>query len=87
MRYQGETAVSLDGEARWAVTKRWWLAVFAGAGWTDAGSARVLVDESVHAGGAGFRYLVARKLGILAGLDVAKGPEQWALYVVFGSSW
>ena len=87
MRYQGETAVSMDGEARWALTKRWWLVAFAGAGWTDAGSARVLVDESVHAGGAGVRYLIARKLGILAGLDVAKGPEQWALYVVFGSSW
>jgi len=87
MRYQGETAVSLDGEARWAVTKRWWLVAFAGAGWTDAGSTRGLVDESVHAGGAGFRYLIARKLGILTGLDVAKGPEQWALYVVFGSSW
>jgi hypothetical protein len=87
MRYQGETAVSLDGEARWAVTKRWWLVAFAGAGWTDAGSTRALVDQSVHAGGAGFRYLIARKLGILSGLDVAKGPEQWALYVVFGSSW
>lgn len=87
MRYQGETAVSLDGEARWGVTKRWWLVAFAGAGWTDAGSARALTDESVHAGGAGFRYLIARRLGLQAGLDVAKGPEQWALYVVFGSSW
>ncbi|HVO49973.1 MAG TPA: BamA/TamA family outer membrane protein [Thermoanaerobaculia bacterium] len=87
MRYQGETAVSVDGEARWAATKRWWLVAFAGAGWTDAGSTRGLVDKSVHAGGAGFRYLIARRLGILTGLDFAKGPEQWALYVVFGSSW
>ena len=87
MRYQGETAVSLDGEARWGLTKRWWLVAFAGAGWTDAGSARALVDQSVHAGGFGFRYLVARRLGLQTGIDVAKGPEQWALYVVFGSSW
>jgi hypothetical protein len=87
MRYQGETAVSLDGEARWAVTKRWWLVAFAGAGWTEAGSVRALEDQSVRAGGAGFRYLIARRLGILTGLDVAKGPEQWAVYVVFGSSW
>jgi hypothetical protein len=87
MRYQGETAVSLDGEARWGLTKRWWLATFAGAGWTDAGDARALTDQSVVAGGFGVRYLIARPLGLQVGLDAAKGPEQWAFYVVFGSSW
>ena len=87
MRYQGETAVSLDAEARWGLTARWWLVGFAGSGWTDAGSSRILEDESVVAGGVGFRYLVARLLGLQMGLDVAKGPEEWACYVVFGSSW
>jgi len=38
-------------------------------------------------GGVGFRYLVARLLGLQVGLDVAKGPEEWATCVVFGSSW
>ena len=47
----------------------------------------VLEDQSVHAGGFGFRYLVARVLGIQTGIDVARGPEKWAFYVVFGSSW
>jgi hypothetical protein len=87
MRYQGETAVSLDLEARWGLTTRWWLVGFGGAGWTDAGSVGYLADESVIAGGVGFRYLVARLLGLQMGLDVAKGPEDWATYVVFGSSW
>jgi hypothetical protein len=87
MRYQGETAVSLDGEARFGVSSRWWLVAFAGGGWTDAGSIRVLQDQSVHAGGFGFRYLIARVLGIQSGIDVARGPEKWAFYVVFGSSW
>ena len=87
MRYQGETAVSLDGEARFNVAKRWWLVAFAGAGWTDAGSIRVLEDQSVHAGGFGFRYLIARVLGIQTGIDVARGPEKTAFYIVFGSSW
>jgi hypothetical protein len=87
MRYQGETAVSTDLEARWALTPRWWLVGFAGAGWTDAGDVRVLEDESVFAGGGGFRYLIARALGLQMGLDTAKGPEEWAMYVVFGSSW
>jgi hypothetical protein len=87
MRYQGVTAVSTEGEVRWALTKRWWLVGFGGAGWTDAGSVRALKDESVQAGGVGFRYLIARLLGLHMGLDVAKGPEDSALYVVFGSAW
>jgi hypothetical protein len=47
----------------------------------------VLEEQSVHAGGFGFRYLIARVLGIQAGIDVARGPEKNAFYIVFGSSW
>jgi hypothetical protein len=37
--------------------------------------------------GAGFRYLVARRLGIYAGLDLARGPEDTVLYIQAGSAW
>lgn len=37
--------------------------------------------------GGGFRYLLARLLGARASIDLALGPEQWAIYVVFGKSW
>jgi len=37
--------------------------------------------------GSGFRYLIARLLGLKMGVDVARGPEDWAFYVVVGSSW
>jgi len=37
--------------------------------------------------GGGFRYLTAREFGLQMGVDVARGPEQWAIYVVFGNSW
>ncbi|RLD48217.1 MAG: hypothetical protein DRI88_03980, partial [Bacteroidetes bacterium] len=37
--------------------------------------------------GTGFRYLIARLLGLRMGIDVAKGPDDWAFYVVFGSAW
>jgi hypothetical protein len=37
--------------------------------------------------GGGFRYLLARQFGVRAGLDVARGPEDWAWYVVFGNAW
>jgi len=37
--------------------------------------------------GGGFRYLTAREFGLQMGIDVARGPETWAIYVVFGNSW
>ena len=39
------------------------------------------------AGGVGFRYLVARKLGLYAGFDIARGPEEGAFYLTAGSAW
>ena len=45
-------------------------------------------DADWHtSGGAGFRYLVARQFKIRMGMDLARGPEQWAYYIVFGSAW
>ena len=44
-------------------------------------------SETVAAGGLGFRYLVARKLNLYAGMDVARGPEDTALYIQAGSAW
>ncbi|GAM72699.1 outer membrane protein [Vibrio sp. JCM 19236] len=37
--------------------------------------------------GAGFRYLIARQLGLTAGLDVAVGPEETTTYIQFGGAW
>ena len=31
--------------------------------------------------------VTAREFGLQTGGDVARGPEQWAIYVVFGNSW
>lgn len=86
MRYQGDSAVSLDGEVRWNAWKRWWVVAFAGAGRTTDAPGFSKEGADVHAGGFGFRYLLARQLGLQAGLDVAKGPEEYAIYVVAGSS-
>src|SRR6266850_976602 len=33
------------------------------------------------------RYLIARRLGLYAGVDIAKGPEDTALYIQAGSAW
>ena len=41
-----------------------------------------------RAGGVGFRYLVARKLGLGSGVDFAWGPGgDFAFYIQTGSAW
>lgn len=52
----------------------------------EAGSSPTPTVAAV-AGGAGFRYFIARKLGLLAGIDVAPGPEEWAVYLHVGQGW
>lgn len=85
MRYQGEQAGEGEFELRWRAYKRFSLIGFFGLGWT-AGS---FSGESgpFPAGGVGFRYLIARRLGMQMGIDVARGPEETAFYIQLGSSW
>jgi len=86
-RYQDQSTAVLDAELRWNVTPRWAVVGFIGAG--KAWGTRNTFSEAgvVTAGGAGFRYLVDRRLGIYAGLDIAKGPEDTAVYIQAGSAW
>jgi Omp85 superfamily domain len=86
-RYQGNITTLAETEFRWDVTPRWSGVVFGGAGkaiqeWSE------FPDASWHgAAGLGGRYLIARQLKLRMGVDVARGPEQWAYYLVFGTSW
>jgi outer membrane protein assembly factor BamA len=86
-RYQGNAALVGELEFRWDLYKRWSLMGYTGAGkafndWKDFGSTNTEVSY-----GTGFRYLLARKFKLRAGIDIAKGPENWAYYIVFGNNW
>ncbi len=35
----------------------------------------------------GIRYFLARAMGLHVGVDVARGPEEGAFYIVMGSAW
>ncbi|MCP2501282.1 MAG: BamA/TamA family outer membrane protein [Deltaproteobacteria bacterium] len=87
MRYQGTDVLTLETEERWMVTPRWGLVGFAGIGKAADGFEALQDEETVWNVGGGFRYLTAREFGLQMGIDVARGPEQWAIYVVFGNSW
>lgn len=87
-RYQGEQAFSTEIELTREVSKRWDVVAFAGYGTNRAGDSRFFDDsDGVWSGGAGFRYLVARKFGLKAGMDIAVGPEDTVVYFQFGHAW
>ncbi len=77
----------METEARWQFYKRFSLVGFAGAGvaWNDFES--LDNTQTVLTGGTGFRYEIARRYGLHMGLDVAFGPDNPVIYVVFGSAW
>jgi hypothetical protein len=86
-RYQGMADALTEGELRWDFYRRWSVVGFGGAGKAFNGWNEFSEAELVYTYGTGFRYLIARKFGLRMGVDVARGPEQWAYYIIFGSSW
>ena len=87
-RYQGMNMASSELELGWQLNPRWSLLAFGGVGATDGGDRRVYKDSgAIFAGGAGFRYRIARKLGLDAGLDFAYGPGGFVFYIQFGHAW
>jgi hypothetical protein len=87
MRYPGDRVASAQAEVRWQFHGRWSVVAFGGVGRAriDDGAAQRTKDAG--AGGLGFRYELARKFGLHAGIDVARGPEETAIYLQVGNAW
>jgi hypothetical protein len=86
-RYQDENTSVIEAEGRWYATPRWILLGFAGAG--RAWGRRESFEDSgtVVTKGVGFRYMLARRLQLAVGIDVARGPEQTSWYLQIGNAW
>ena len=88
MRYQGDDVLVTELEARWDFKNRWSLVGFGGLGHaTDDFSELLDTDDWKATYGFGLRYLLARALGMRAGFDIARGPEDTTFYLQFGSAW
>jgi hypothetical protein len=87
LRYQGEDMVLGEAEYLWGFTPRWSMVLFGGVGHTTAIKVQDGESRTVAAGGLGFRYRLARKLPLQAGIDIARGPEDTAFYITVGSAW
>ena len=87
LRYQGDFTVLIETEQQYNFTPRWSVVGFAGIGAAYSDLEDMSTNQTAWNAGGGFRYLMARLLGLRMGLDVARGPEDWAVYVVFGYAW
>lgn len=88
MRYQGAHTLVAETELRWDFTKRWSAVGFIGSGWVADYDLNDFKESDAYvAGGGGFRYLIAKAYHMRAGIDVARGPEDTAIYLTIGSAW
>jgi hypothetical protein len=87
MRYQGDDMASVEVEARWQARGRWSL--LAAAGYGSARTERPLYSATrdIVSGAVGFRYELARKFGMHAGLDVGFSEDTTAVYIQIGNAW
>jgi hypothetical protein len=84
-RYQGSHVLETELEARYQFTERWGLIPFFGVGATADELNEFDSSVARWAGGVGIRYLIARVMRLTYGVDVARGPEDWAIYFKVGS--
>jgi hypothetical protein len=87
MRYQGATAATLEIRGGYDIRPRWTMQGFVGAGRAANSVSDLSSAKNRNAYGLGFRYLMAKKLGMRVGIDVAKGPDGTYAYIVMGSPW
>jgi hypothetical protein len=87
LRYQGDEVAQMEAELRWQFWKRFSVVGFVGGGaaWNNLGQFNS--TQTLVTGGAGFRYEIARAYGLHAGVDVARGPDDTAVYLQIGSAW
>lgn len=86
-QFQASHIAVVEAELRYDVSERWALVGFFGTG--RAWGSRTSFEEADKpiAGGAGFRYLLARRLGLYVGMDYAWSSVDRAFYIQVGSAW
>ena len=87
-QYSNNVTLLGEGELRYSIDPRWTILGFGGAGRVGETLGELGGEPTVGAGGLGFRYLLARKLGLGTGVDFALGKGgEFAFYIQTGSAW
>ncbi len=86
-RFQDENVGVLEAELRHGFDARWAGVVFGGVG-SAWGLREGFKDaDKPVSGGVGFRYQIARRLGLWTGMDFAWSSVDRAFYIQVGSAW
>ena len=86
-RLQDRRTAVVETEARWNLTARWALIGFVGTGRAWGTTTAWRDGTQTVSKGVGFRYLVARRLGLYTGIDWARSSQDQAFYIQVGSAW
>ncbi len=87
VKYQDRNTMEFETEVNVNLTKRWSVLGFTGMGNAYSSMSEFNQGKSVRNLGTGFRYLLIRKFGARLGMDFATSQEEFAFYIVFGTSW
>ena len=87
VRFQGKTTALVETEQRIDFNLRWSAVAFAGVGKALQEDESFKDAQTAYNFGAGFRYLISRVFRIRTGIDIAKGPDSFGWYIVFGHNW
>lgn len=87
LRYQAKTAGAFEIEGRYSFSKRWAGLVFGGAGYTKNDDVILETTQNIKSVGAGVRFQALTEQDVWVGLDIAKGPEEYAWYIQIGQGW
>ena len=92
MKYQGGSVVTMQTELSYNFTSRWEGTLFGGLGkafsrQVSAANSSFSDAPNIAAGGVGFRYLIAEKFGLKAGIDVATSKDGTSFYIQIGTAW
>ena len=88
-QFSNNVALAQENELRYTVAPRWTILAFGGAGYSAPAWHRLSEGHASYAGGAGFRYLLATRLGLGTGVDLAMGTggSSPSIYFQIGSAW
>jgi len=87
LRYQAKTAGVVEIEGRYNIAQRWAAIAFAGTGFTNSEDPTLDTLDDIYSFGAGLRFQVLPEQNVWVGLDIAKGPEEYAWYIQVGHPW
>ena len=87
LRYQGERVGVAEIEGRYNFSSKWAMIGFAGKGWVSSNIPIIETKQSIYNFGLGGRYKIFDAQNIWVGIDIARGPEDFAWYIQVGQAW